>query len=120
MRLLNITLMCAAAAFLASCSVSVPVTVTNNSMGTKTGVATNNCLSAPVPPETYNAAAQYGVINSGYGNVKAVSGGWCFNDKKYSIADAAANGGISKVATVDLKITNYVFFFKYELIVTGE
>ena len=93
---------------MASCSITTPVTMTNNDMGTKVGVATNNCLSYGPPQRLLN------------GELIPVSGGWCFNDKKYSVADAARDGGISRVATVDLKITNYVFFYKYELIVTGE
>ena len=95
-------------AMISSCSITKPLTATNNPIGSKTGVATNNCLS--YAPATRLAQ----------GDLIAISGGLCFNDNKYSIADAANNGKIQKVATVDLKITNYIIFYKYELIVTGE
>ncbi len=98
----------AVAGFLASCSVTSPLTATNNAMSGKVGKATNNCLSAAPLTRLAN------------GELMPISGGWCFNDKKYDIYNAAMNGGITKVATVDLKITNYLFFQKYELIVTGE
>ena len=108
MKIFKSLLFLAVAGFLASCSFTQPITATNNPIGVKTGVATNNCLSwAPL-----SSIAQSQLV--------AVSGGLCFNDKKYGIYDAAMNGGISKVATVDLKSTNYIFFHKYELIVTGE
>jgi hypothetical protein len=95
--------------FLQACSITMPVTVTNNPIGTKVGVATNNCINAA--PISFEHA---------FGGFYPVSRGWCFNDKAYSLADAAQNGGISKIATVDLKSTNYLFFYKFELIVTGE
>lgn len=92
---------------LSSCSVTMPVTVTNNSMGTKTGIAKNNCLGVGTP------------VYAGQ-DFFPVSGGLCFNDKNYGLAEAAKNGGISRIATVDLKVTDYLIFYKYELIVTGE
>ncbi len=94
---------------LSSCSVTMPLTVTNNSIGSKVGVASNSCLGQ-LPPGTVAMGQDF----------FPVSGGLCFNDKAYSLADAAKDGGISRIATVDLKETSYLFFFKYELIVTGE
>ena len=38
----------------------------------------------------------------------------------YSVADAAKNGGITKIATVDLKQQNFYLFQKNSIIVTGE
>jgi hypothetical protein len=110
MKLLkNIFAGLALVSFMASCSTTMPLTVTNNSIGTKVGVAKNNCLSyAPIS------------FNSAMGDFYPASGGFCFNDKRYSLADAAKDGGISRIATVDLKMTNMILFYKYELIVTGE
>lgn len=107
MKLINYIPMIAAAALFSSCSITLPVTATNNPNAGKVGVATNNCLFM-APPK---------IGGTGF---FPVSGGFCFNDKKYGIAEAARNGGINKVATVDLKVTDYIIFSKYELIVTGE
>ena len=97
------------ASIMVSCSTTYPIAITNNTMGGKVGVAKNNCLSyAPMVPMP------------GQSEFIPVSGGMCFNDRKYGIAEAAMNGGITKVATVDMKVTNYVIYYKYELIVTGE
>ena len=109
MKWIRNALLGAAAIALCSCSITMPVTVTNNAIGSKVGVAKNNCLGQL--PATTAAMGQ---------DFFPVSGGLCFNDKNYSLADAAKNGGISKIATVDLKETNYLIYFKYELIVTGE
>ena len=37
-----------------------------------------------------------------------------------SIHDAAKNGGINKIATVDYTITSYLIFIKRKVVVTGE
>lgn len=107
MKLINYIPMIAAAALFSSCSVTMPITATDNANAGKVGVATNSCLFY-APPVVVGA------------EFYQVSGGMCFNDKKYGIAEAARNGGINKVATVDLKVTDYIIFHKYELIVTGE
>lgn len=108
MKLINYISGLAFVALLTSCSVTMPITATNNASSGKVGKASNSCLS-------YGSAARLF-----QGDLIPVSGGWCFNDKNYDIATAAKNGGISKVATVDLKITNYIIYYEYELIVTGE
>jgi|TARA_B100001175_G_C19196310_1_gene489160 hypothetical protein len=90
----------AASGLLASCSVTTPVTATNNRIGAKVGVATATCLfGSPLP----------GSLSSGL-----VLGG------PYTIADAAKNGGITKIATVDVKKQNFLLFTKNSIIVTGE
>jgi TRL-like protein family len=78
--------------YLASCSVIVPVAVSNNTIGSKTGKS-----------ET------------------VVVFGTLYLNKNYGIADACKKGKITgKVAIVDEKTTNFVFFQKLEMIVTGE
>jgi len=94
----------------ASCSVTLPLEVTNNPIGTKVGKSSTATIFG------WMAAGGMGV--SGYHN-RMSSTGWRFN-KDYSLYNAAKSAGISKVATVDLKTTDYVFYKKYELIVTGE
>jgi TRL-like protein family len=99
-----------AALVFASCSTTLPLEVTNNPIGTKVGKISTNTIFG------WMAAGGMGV--SGYHN-RMSSMGWRFN-KEYSLYNAAKKAGISKIATVDLKTTNYVLFRKYELIVTGE
>lgn len=91
-RILQIIAATAMLASATSCAYTVPVTASSASMGSKKGVSETNVL--------------FGVIqlNSNYGIKEAA--------KKAKITGA--------VATVDLKITNYVLFAKKELIVTGE
>lgn len=73
---------------LASCSVMLPVAVTDNPVGTRKGVAT--------------AKTFFGIGNVDVG-----------------IEKAAKNGKITRVATVDYKVTSTFFIVKYETIVTG-
>jgi hypothetical protein len=101
-----------AAGFLASCSTTHPLTATGNPIGDKVGTSSNGCLG--YTPSTLPSASA-----AGEGFVY-ISGGLCFNNNDYGVIDAAKNGGIDKVATVDLKVTNFILFHKYELIVTGE
>lgn len=90
----------------ASCTTTMPLTATNNSIGSKEGSSTNKCFFA-VP-----------VVQAGPGQV--TSYGLCTNNKKYGIQQAAEDAGISRVATVDLKTQNLFFLTKFTLIVTGE
>ena len=80
-----------AALVLQSCSVAAPVLVTDNAVGSKVG------------------EAKYKVI-LGFPPMKADAG----------IATAAKNGGITKVATVDIKVKGGLFTQTVSTIVTGE
>jgi hypothetical protein len=94
------------AAFFASCSVVVPYAATNNKIGDKVGKSSTMCIfGAPVVP--------------GPGGNIVATGGFVMNGD-YGIADACKNGGINKIATVDVKVKTFLFFSNYELIVTGE
>ena len=104
----SIIVMSAIAASLSSCSTTVPYEITNNPVGTKVGKSSTN---------TIFGFLGYSLISGQYSRFSSV--GWRFN-KQYSLYNAAKNGGISKIATVDLKTTSYILFSKYELIVTGE
>lgn len=83
-----------------SCSTIIPVTATNNTIGDKVGTSKTSIL--------FGAA-----------NRSNLGAGLVFN-KDYGVVDAVKKGNIEKVATVDLKVTNYIIFTKAELIVTGE
>lgn len=101
---------------LGSCTTISPITATNNSVGTKVGTASNTCIFTAGA-----AAAQAAPSVAGAGNgFNLISAGLCFNNGSYGIVDAAQNAGIERVGSVDLKTSWYVFFTKYELIVTGE
>ncbi|MFK7756542.1 MAG: TRL domain-containing protein [Flavobacteriales bacterium] len=88
-------------ALLSSCSVTMPFAVTNNALGNKVGNS-----------ETTIIAGAAGVGNPGMGLF--------VTNKNYGVVEAIKNGNISKVSTVDLKITNFYLFTKAEFIVTGE
>ncbi|WP_066756167.1 TRL domain-containing protein [Crocinitomix algicola] len=80
-----------------SCSVTSPVTATNNEIGSKVGKSETTCVFG------------YGGISSGI-----------VLNKNYGIAEAAKNGNINTIATVDLKIQNFIIVRKHTLIVTGK
>lgn len=96
------------AILLASCAtaVTIPITATSNPIGSKVGVA----------------KAEY-VVTLGF-----ITPDWASwevtADKVYTadigILKAAKNGGITKIATVDSRVTNKCFRRIYETIVTGE
>lgn len=81
----------------ASCTTISPITATNNAIGDKVGKSESVCVF------------YFGGISSGI-----------VLNKEYGIQEAAKKGGLTSIATVDLKVTNYVFFSKTTLIVTGE
>ena len=77
---------------ISSCSLTLPVNATSNPVGSKVGTATA----------------------TGYLSV-------LFFNQDASIQTAAKNGGITKISTVDIKVTNILgLIVKYETIVTGE
>lgn len=86
-----------AAATLASCSMTSPVTATNNPIGSKEGKSETTCIF-------YGGGLSSGIVLN----------------KSYGIAEAAKKGKITKIATVDLKVQNFLIFSKNTLIVTGE
>jgi hypothetical protein len=76
----------------ASCSATHPYWVTTNPIGTKVGKSSGTCYIRIL----------------------------CF-DADYSIQTAAKNGGITKIATVDIRTTNVLgIIWTFETIVTGE
>jgi hypothetical protein len=75
-----------------SCSSASPYWVTNNAIGTKVGKSSGTCY--------------FRVL--------------CFN-QDWSIQAAAKNGGITKIATVDIKKSNVLgIIWTFETTVTGE
>jgi hypothetical protein len=78
--------------FIASCSVVMPVAATSNPVGTRVG--------------TSKAVGYLGVF---------------FFNQDASIQQAAKNGNISKISTVDIKYSSFLnIIITYETIVTGE
>ena len=80
------------AAIFTSCSISYPVQVTENPVGTKEGTASFSVILGFIRPM----------------------------DADVGIAAAAKNGKITKVSTVDFKVTGGLFKTTYTTIVTGE
>lgn len=79
-------------AFLSSCSLTMPAAATSNPIGSKVGTA--------------SATGFFGIL---------------FFNADASIRTAAKNGGITKVSTVDVKMSNVLgIIITYETIVTGE
>ena len=77
--------------FLTGCAITLPVAATSNEVGSKVGTST--------------ATGYLGAL---------------FFDADASIRTAAANGGITKISTVDLKTSNlFNIIITYECIVTG-
>jgi hypothetical protein len=77
---------------LSACSFNLPVSATSNPLGTKTGTFVQTGILG-FPPPMSNAAAIY---------------------------EAAKNGGITKISTVNFNQKWMIFTMKYETIVTGE
>lgn len=96
----KLTLVGLAGLFLSACTTILPVTATNNPIGSKTGTSKTSILF-------------------GGANGANLGAGLVFN-KDYGVIDAAKNGSIERVATVDIKVTDYIIFKKAEIIVTGE
>jgi hypothetical protein len=92
LKLIIAAIMLSMIAFLSSCSLTLPVAATSNPIGSKIGTA--------------KATGFLGVL---------------FFDQDASIQTAAKNGGITKVATVDIKQGNILgIVVTYETIVTGD
>lgn len=88
----KITAIVAVGAMMASCALTLPVNATSNAVGSKVGTA--------------KATGYLGFL-------------WLGQDA--SIQKAAKAGGITKISTVDLKMTNLLgLIYTYETIVTGE
>ena len=92
MKKIKSIIVIAAAALLTSCSISSPLMVTDNEVGTKRGEASYNVWIFGIRPIHVDA----------------------------SIRTAAKNGNITKVATVDKTVTGGFFKTTYSTVVTGE
>ena len=91
-KIRNAAALFAVVAMMSSCALTLPVNATANTVGGKVGTA--------------KATGYFGVL---------------FFDADASIKTAAQNGGIKKIATVDLKQTSLLgIIVTYETIVTGE
>ncbi|MEM7037344.1 MAG: TRL-like family protein [Bacteroidota bacterium] len=79
-------------AFMASCSMTMPVNATSNEVGSKVGTSKGSC---------YLGALCFGV--------------------DASIKSAAKNGNVKRISTVDMKVSNILgIVITYETMVTGE
>ena len=91
-KLKMFAVMVSAIALMSSCALTMPVNATSNAVGKKVGTAV--------------ATGYLGIL---------------FFGQDASIRTAAKNGGISKIATVDIKQTSLLgLIVTYETIVTGD
>ena len=85
---------------LTSCSTIIPYTATNNPIGSQVGKSKTTLI--------------FGMASSS--NLET----GISTNKKFGVIEAAKKGNIDRIATVDLKVTNFYSFQKVEIIVTGE
>ncbi|MCC5922669.1 MAG: hypothetical protein JJT77_02690 [Crocinitomicaceae bacterium] len=94
-------LLCILLIALCNCTTTIPISATNNSIGEKEGISRTTVILGTVNTNN-NLATGLIVSNSEFGVIEAVK-----------------NGKIELVSTVDMKIANYFFFKRVELIVNG-
>jgi hypothetical protein len=105
----NLLTLCIGMFFLmlvASCSTTVPVAATNNPIGSKKGTSKTIMLGGAFISGTT-------ILNNAN-----LSQGWVLN-KNFGVVEAAKKAKCENIATVDIKMTNYVIFLKAQVIVTG-
>jgi hypothetical protein len=102
MKMFSILIFAFIAISLASCVYTAPYMVTDNPIGTKVGKSIGTC---------YDFLGIFSLLGNH---------AMCFN-ADFSIHTAAKNGGINKIATVDIKRTSVLgIVITYETTVTGE
>ncbi|MBL7997372.1 MAG: hypothetical protein JNL32_01920 [Candidatus Kapabacteria bacterium] len=74
-----------------ACSITYPLAATENRVGSKVGESSGNVFF-----------------------------GWLEVGTDFSIRAAAKNAGITKISTVDIRVTDFWFFSTYTCVVTGE
>ena len=90
-KMKTVITLCLVSLFLTGCAITMPVAATSNDVGSKVGTST--------------ATGYLGAL---------------FFDADASIRTAAANGGITKISTVDIKMGSlFNIITTYECIVTG-
>jgi hypothetical protein len=100
MKNIKILLLIGAAFFVTSCTVTRPFAVTNNEIGDAVGTSkTTLIFGTSVGPNLEQALYS--------------------TNKNFGLIEAAKNGNIDKIATVDVKTSNYGFITQVKIIVTG-
>lgn len=115
-HLFNLFIIAITICLFSSCSSTIPLAVTENEVGDKTGTSQNTCLFA-FSESYFSNNPRYSSTTRGK---IPTSTGTCFNNDDYGIREAAERAGIENVATVDLETTWYVFWTTYELHVNGK
>lgn len=92
MKFNSLLITSAALLIMSACTLNRPICATSNPLGSKVGVYTQKSILFFAPICNTDAAIQ----------------------------KAAANGGITKISTVDHNITFFLFFSEYRTIVNGE
>lgn len=87
---------------LTNCTTTIPIAATNNSVGNKKGVS--------------KTAVLLGTVNTDKNLVQ----GLIVSNSEFGVIEAVENDNIEIISTVDMKISNYFFFKRVELIVNGQ
>ncbi len=121
-RLYSILSVMLLSGLLMSCSTTTPLTATSNPVGDKQGTSSTTCffswLTGVNIQAQETAYLQPNTLKGQRGT--PTSYGVCFGLKEYGVQEAATNGNIDKVATVDLRQTWYVLWKQYEIVVGGQ
>jgi hypothetical protein len=100
MKNIKILLFIGAAFFVTSCTVTRPFAVTNNEIGDAVGTSKTTLI--------FGTSAGPNLEQALYST-----------NKDFGLIEAAKNGNIDKIATVDVKTSNYGFITQVKIIVTG-
>jgi hypothetical protein len=100
MKNLKTLLLGATVLFFASCIVTRPYAVTNNEIGDAVGTSKTTVIFGT----SSGTSLQAGVFST---------------NKEFGVIQAAKNGEIDKIATVDVQTANYGLFSIVRIIVTG-
>jgi len=100
MKNIKILLLVGTAFFVTSCTVTRPFAVTNNEIGDAVGTSKTTLI--------FGTSAGPNLEQALYST-----------NKNFGLIEAAKNGNIDKIATVDVKTSNYGFITQVKIIVTG-
>jgi hypothetical protein len=100
MKNIKILLLIGAAFFVTSCTVTRPFAVTNNEIGDAVGTSKTTLIFGT----SFGPNLEWALYST---------------NKNFGLIEAAKNGNIDKIATVDVKTSNYGFITQVKIIVTG-
>ncbi len=100
MKNLKTLLLGATVLFFASCTITRPYAVTNNAIGDAVGTSKTTLIFGT----SAGTNLQTAIFST---------------NKQFGVIEAAKNGNVDKIATVDVQTSNFVLFSTVRIIVTG-